>query len=261
MKPKLIIFTTPNYKFNILFKSCKYENGYRHDDHKFEWTQEQFQDWSLNLCQQYPDYNVAFYDIGPGPPDTEHYGCVSQMAVFVRNDFLIEKLGAEENFKLVTNTVQTCAESVTPTLIPFKQPLPPLVKLLDYEKIFTHTYPIYIDDRSREQKILNECQFHIGRFMSMDEEYFSCERYLYLIPVTDLFKYVQNETDSIREIRAVLLKNGYKINKEDILEVEPEDTSSNSEYEEQFDDGQEKENNCPMEVEHQKKVEEDENWS
>lgn len=40
--PKLVIVTTPNAEFNILFKDFK---KFRHYDHKFEWTREQFQDW------------------------------------------------------------------------------------------------------------------------------------------------------------------------------------------------------------------------
>lgn len=257
MKPKLIIFTTPNYKFNVLFKSCKYENGYRHDDHKFEWTEEQFQDWSLNICEQYTDYRVSFHGIGPGPPDAKQYGCVSQLALFVRNDFLLENIGESDNLKILNDNVTACetkkaTEQITPTMHPFKQQLPPLIKLLEYEKIFTHTYPVYIDDRSREEKILNECQFHIGRYMSMDEEYFNCERYLYLIPVVDLFKYVEKVTDSIREMRAVLLKNGYKINKEDILEIEPEEEeeeeNSSSTSEDEKDTNEENKIDCPMEI-------------
>lgn len=45
MKPKIVIFSTPNADFNILFGSSKFETGFRHEDHKFEWTQEQFIDW------------------------------------------------------------------------------------------------------------------------------------------------------------------------------------------------------------------------
>lgn len=116
----------------------------------------------------------------------------------------------------------------TPTMEPFKTSLPPLVKLLDYEQIFTHDYPVYVDDRSREERILNECQYHIGRFMAMDGEYFNCDTYLFEVPVTELFKFLDKETDSIREMRAVLIKNGYKINKKDQLELEPDDSSSSS---------------------------------
>lgn len=45
MKPKVIVFTTPNSDYNILFGAAKFPTGFRHDDHKFEWSREQFRDW------------------------------------------------------------------------------------------------------------------------------------------------------------------------------------------------------------------------
>lgn len=51
IKPKIVIFTTPNSDFNELFGSPKFENGFRHEDHKFEWTQQQFIDWFVSIIQ------------------------------------------------------------------------------------------------------------------------------------------------------------------------------------------------------------------
>lgn len=45
MQPKIVIFSTPNAEFNVLFSGSRFANGFRHEDHKFEWTQEQFCDW------------------------------------------------------------------------------------------------------------------------------------------------------------------------------------------------------------------------
>ena len=42
LHPKLVIITTPNSDFNVLFPNF---TGFRHDDHKFEWSRVQFQDW------------------------------------------------------------------------------------------------------------------------------------------------------------------------------------------------------------------------
>jgi hypothetical protein len=42
VQPKLVIVTTPNVEFNVLFEKLK---TFRHADHKFEWTREQFQSW------------------------------------------------------------------------------------------------------------------------------------------------------------------------------------------------------------------------
>ncbi|XP_052897116.1 uncharacterized protein LOC128304033 [Anopheles moucheti] len=87
IKPKVAFFSTPNAEYNVLFDGL-YENGFRHLDHKFEWTRGQFEQWGESICQRYPDYCVKYFGIGPAPAGTETVGCVSQMAVFVRHDFL-----------------------------------------------------------------------------------------------------------------------------------------------------------------------------
>lgn len=42
IQPNIAIFTTVNADFNVLFPNLK---KFRHYDHKFEWTREQFQGW------------------------------------------------------------------------------------------------------------------------------------------------------------------------------------------------------------------------
>ncbi|XP_045502792.1 uncharacterized protein LOC123699803 [Colias croceus] len=86
IKPWVVIFTTPNGDFNVLFKSLE-KNGLRRLDHFFEWSREQFNDWCSNIVVRYPQYTVSCKGIGPGPPDTLHLGCCSQMAVFVAKDY------------------------------------------------------------------------------------------------------------------------------------------------------------------------------
>lgn len=81
INPQVAVFTTPNSDFNILFDRFE---GFRHPDHKFEWSRSQFEDWANNLTVQYPDYKVVFHGIGKGPQGTENLGCCSQMAVFLR---------------------------------------------------------------------------------------------------------------------------------------------------------------------------------
>jgi len=46
ISPQLVIMTTPNAEFNVLFPN---PTAFRHPDHKFEWTRQQFGDWYL-LC-------------------------------------------------------------------------------------------------------------------------------------------------------------------------------------------------------------------
>ena len=39
---KHVVVTTPNSEFNVVFPNF---SGFRHDDHKFEWTRDEFQAW------------------------------------------------------------------------------------------------------------------------------------------------------------------------------------------------------------------------
>ncbi|XP_022127568.2 uncharacterized protein LOC111001836 [Pieris rapae] len=86
IKPWVVVLTTPNGDFNVLFKSLE-NNGLRRLDHFFEWSREQFHDWCSNVVLRYPDYTVTCKGIGPGPPDSTQLGCCTQMAVFVAKDY------------------------------------------------------------------------------------------------------------------------------------------------------------------------------
>ncbi|XP_049547572.1 uncharacterized protein LOC125958335 [Anopheles darlingi] len=87
IKPKVALFSTPNSEYNVLFDGLL-ANGFRHDDHKFEWTRAQFERWANDICERYPAYRVKFFGIGPPPAGSEAIGHVSQLAVFVRQDVL-----------------------------------------------------------------------------------------------------------------------------------------------------------------------------
>ena len=43
--PDVVVMTTPNAEFNVLFPNL---TGFRHHDHKFEWTRQQFEDWLVD---------------------------------------------------------------------------------------------------------------------------------------------------------------------------------------------------------------------
>ena len=42
LQPDIVVMTTPNSEFNVVFPDFE---GFRHTDHKFEWTREEFQSW------------------------------------------------------------------------------------------------------------------------------------------------------------------------------------------------------------------------
>ncbi|KAL1506235.1 hypothetical protein ABEB36_005632 [Hypothenemus hampei] len=83
IRPKLVIITTPNVNFNVAFGR---NTGFRHPDHKFEWTMEQFEDWCNNIIQRFPDYNVEISGMGNPPSTKPTIGFCTQAAVFVRKD-------------------------------------------------------------------------------------------------------------------------------------------------------------------------------
>lgn len=74
--PNTVILTTPNVEYNSHYGI---ENGtLRHDDHRFEWTREQFKNWCENVSKQF-NYTVVIKEIGE--PD-ENLGSPTQMGVF-----------------------------------------------------------------------------------------------------------------------------------------------------------------------------------
>jgi len=79
IRPKIAVVTTPNADFNVLFPALK---GFRHWDHKFEWTRQEFSTWCNDIVAKYPFYSVKIDGIGSAPPEHQHLGCCSQVASF-----------------------------------------------------------------------------------------------------------------------------------------------------------------------------------
>ena len=78
-KPKAVIVTTPNAEYNALFPNLA-PGAFRHPDHRFEWTREQFRTWVKSIENVY-GYHAELRDIGEFD---EAYGSPTQMAVFKR---------------------------------------------------------------------------------------------------------------------------------------------------------------------------------
>ncbi|MEZ0164711.1 3' terminal RNA ribose 2'-O-methyltransferase Hen1 [Kineococcus sp. LSe6-4] len=79
--PTHVLVTTPNAEYNVHYPSLG-ENGFRHPDHRFEWTRAQFADWAGRVGQRY-GYAVRFLGVGETDPVT---GAPTQLAVFSRTD-------------------------------------------------------------------------------------------------------------------------------------------------------------------------------
>lgn len=77
IRPKTLILTTPNREYNACWESLP-AGKFRHSDHRFEWTREEFQSWAESVKE---DYEVGFSGIGEAHED---FGHPTQMAVFTR---------------------------------------------------------------------------------------------------------------------------------------------------------------------------------
>ena len=77
--PRLIVVTTPNIEYNVKFENLQAGN-FRHKDHRFEWTRDEFQSWAAGIAKRF-GYTVVFHPIGP---EDENVGPPTQMAVFTR---------------------------------------------------------------------------------------------------------------------------------------------------------------------------------
>lgn len=78
-KPGAVLVTTPNCEYNTLYEGLV---GLRHPDHRFEWTRQEFADWSNRVATTY-GYKVERRGIGD-LDDT--LGTPTQMAIFTRKE-------------------------------------------------------------------------------------------------------------------------------------------------------------------------------
>jgi 3' terminal RNA ribose 2'-O-methyltransferase Hen1 len=78
-KPKLIVITTPNAEYNVKFEQLS-AGTFRHNDHRFEWTRQEFKTWAEKVASQY-GYSVSFQAIGPLD---ENLGGPTQMGIFTK---------------------------------------------------------------------------------------------------------------------------------------------------------------------------------
>lgn len=218
VSPKMAIITTPNVEFNSLFT---FEKGriFRHDDHKFEWTREQFQCWCDNICLRFPDYIVQFYGIGPPPlpSQIETHGYCSQMALFIRKEF-IEFLKSE-----ASDDETTCNDDND------DNQEKEVIQCDGYKLLASFDYPVLpLDTRDRNEKIIDEASYQINRYKYM-EAYYNNEKCRIEIPIKVIANACWEVTDDKDEIRTAI-KEKFKIENELIVfedEYEDDDNEEN----------------------------------
>src|SRR5439155_21666322 len=76
-RPKTVVVTTPNVEYNVRFETLP-AGQFRHRDHRFEWTREQFRSWANGVAERF-GYAVRFLPVGP---EDSEVGAATQMGVF-----------------------------------------------------------------------------------------------------------------------------------------------------------------------------------
>lgn len=77
MRPRHVLITTPNSDYNVRYPALV-GGAFRHADHRFEWTRDEFAGWARSVGETY-DYDVHLRPVGDRD---EQIGSPTQMAVF-----------------------------------------------------------------------------------------------------------------------------------------------------------------------------------
>jgi 3' terminal RNA ribose 2'-O-methyltransferase Hen1 len=76
-RPRVAVVTTPNAEYNVRYEGL---TGYRHPDHRFEWTRAEFAAWAERVAGAH-GYRVRYVPVGDEDPSV---GAPTQMGVFTR---------------------------------------------------------------------------------------------------------------------------------------------------------------------------------
>jgi 3' terminal RNA ribose 2'-O-methyltransferase Hen1 len=76
-RPHSVILTTPNSEYNAMFGTLP-AGEFRHRDHRFEWSREEFEHWTTNVADRF-GYQVQVEPLGP---HDDNLGAPTQLAIF-----------------------------------------------------------------------------------------------------------------------------------------------------------------------------------
>ncbi|WP_207843506.1 3' terminal RNA ribose 2'-O-methyltransferase Hen1 [Williamsia soli] len=79
MRPGHVVITTPNAEYNVRYPALM-GGGFRHPDHRFEWTRDEFTAWAGSVGEAY-GYDIVLRPVGELDGEV---GSPTQMAVFSR---------------------------------------------------------------------------------------------------------------------------------------------------------------------------------
>lgn len=77
--PAIVVMTTPNAEYNALYPTLV-DGTFRHDDHRFEWTRDQFRSWADAVAARH-GYSAEFRAVGG---EDAALGAPTQLALFRR---------------------------------------------------------------------------------------------------------------------------------------------------------------------------------
>ncbi|XP_030062160.1 small RNA 2'-O-methyltransferase [Microcaecilia unicolor] len=132
--PVMAVISTPNSEFNSLLPGVKL---FRHLDHKFEWSKEEFESWALKAAGCY-GYTVEFTGVGKPPPGAESVGFCTQIGIFVRN---------------YMETAETVKYKMTISHV--------------YKTIFKAVYPSLQDEKYLQYAVVSEVLYQAHRIKSL----------------------------------------------------------------------------------------------
>jgi 3' terminal RNA ribose 2'-O-methyltransferase Hen1 len=78
-RPGTVVVTTPNREYNVRWETLP-AGRFRHRDHRFEWSREEYQAWSRRVAERF-GYTVRFLPVGP---EDAEVGAPTQMGIFER---------------------------------------------------------------------------------------------------------------------------------------------------------------------------------
>ncbi len=76
-RPGTVVITTPNAEYNAKWESLP-AGAFRHRDHRFEWTRDEFRSWATGVAQRFR-YTVRFLPVGLEDPEL---GAPTHMGAF-----------------------------------------------------------------------------------------------------------------------------------------------------------------------------------
>ncbi|KAH9645783.1 hypothetical protein HF086_012510 [Spodoptera exigua] len=212
IKPWVVIFTTPNADFNVLFKALE-KNGLRRMDHFFEWTREQFNDCDILVWESSVDTKQEI-EHGATLAKPETLNCttlqVKKFSKTTQNLMAKNKIDSLVHTREVVNEIRHLTKTLN--LNKFSRPEDghhiwsninwgenaPYWNQY-YKIVKEYIYPF-------EVRILDLISEEINRLIDMQyDEEFSVDMNRLEIPLSHLMTVVQHITDDVDRVRLVFL--------------------------------------------------------